>query len=94
MWSCVITDIAHAQRSYLTVALLTFVEWRSAFTETEKNQDGWFLRLLLSLLLSSIWKGVTRVGKESPEQEEDIIIWIMWLKIFSPAPSFKQYRNY
>ena len=25
--------------------------------------------------------------------EEDIIIWTIWLKLFSSAPSFKQYRN-
>ena len=31
MWSCVTVDTAHAHRSYLTVARLTFAEWRSAF---------------------------------------------------------------
>ena len=26
------------------------------------------------------------------EQEEDIIIWIIWIKLFSSIPSFKQHR--
>ena len=29
--------------------------------------------------------------KESQEQEKDIIIWIIWTKIFSSAQYFKQY---
>ena len=30
VWSCATTDTAHAQRLYLTVARLTFSEWRSS----------------------------------------------------------------
>ena len=31
MWACEKNHTVHAQRSYLTVAQLTFSEWRSAF---------------------------------------------------------------
>ena len=36
MWSCAITDIAHAQRFCLTVARLTIAEWRSVFIQSKK----------------------------------------------------------
>ena len=29
--------------------------------------------------------------KESEEQENDIITWIVWIKVFSSSPSLKQY---
>ena len=32
--------------------------------------------------------------KELQEQEEDIIKWIIWMQIFRPDSSFKQYQNY
>ena len=32
--------------------------------------------------------------KGSLQQEEDIIIWIIWIKILSATPSFKQYQDY
>ena len=38
MWSCATTDIAHAQRSYLTVARLTIAEWRSALMNNFRKQ--------------------------------------------------------
>ena len=66
-------------------------------TETVKNEikKVGFLGALLAALvtslvkpvISSIVKDISR--EELEEQEEDV-----WLKCFSSAPSFKQYRDY
>ena len=32
--------------------------------------------------------------KETLEQEENTIIWIIWIQYFNSAPSFKQYWDY
>ena len=39
-------------------------------------------------------KGITRQEKDSYEKEEDIIIRIIWIRIFSFDPSLEQHRDY
>ena len=62
-------------------------------TETVKHeinkQEGGFLGALLAPLAASLVEPVTYMEEELQEQEEDIC-----MKIFSFAPSFKQYRDY
>ena len=41
MWSCATTDTAHAQRSYLTAARLTFAEWRFALRRVFTCHPEW-----------------------------------------------------
>ena len=50
---------------------------------TGKGQEGGFLPLLALPLTM-----------KSEEQEEDIIIWTIWVKVFSFFPFFKLYRDY
>ena len=40
-----------------------------------------------------IGKSVMRSGKGNVRQEEDVMPWIIWVNIFSFAPSFKQNQN-
>ena len=54
-----------------------------------KRQEGGILLLLtLPLMIKKFWE------KDSQEQKEDIIIWIIWIKIFRPTPPFKKYLDY
>ena len=39
-------------------------------------------------------KVIGKMSQEAQEQEKDIITWIIWIKSFSSAPSFKQYGDY
>ena len=55
----------------------------------EKRWETEFLPLLtLPLMIKAMtWKGITRAGKR-------LTIWIKRIKIFSCAPSFKEYWDY
>ena len=65
------------------------------FSETRETQEGGILPLLAYTLLKKHLEKESRGLEEvSREQEEDIIIWIIWIKFFSSAPSFNQYGNY
>ena len=55
---------------------------------TGKGQKCGFLSLLALPLMMKV------LEKESQEQEEHMARWIIYIKIFSPTPFFKQYRYY
>ena len=54
----------------------------------EKLQEGWFLPLLaLPLMKKLLEKEARGLEKESEGLDEDIIIWIICIKMFSSVPS-------
>ena len=71
------------------------INWWCNWNSKKWNKKVGFLGALLAALvtslvkpvISSIVKDISR--EELEEQEEDV-----WLKCFSSAPSFKQYRDY
>ena len=59
----------------------------------EKKQTGGFLGMLLGTLGATMLEKCL-LKKELWKLKEDIIACVMWIKIFSSAPSFKQYPDY
>ena len=62
---------------------------REVIMRAGKRKEGGILLLLtLPLMIKKFW------GKDSQEQKEDIVLWIIWIKIFRPTSSFKKYLDY
>ena len=53
-----------------------------------KKQEGVFLPLLVLLLMMKV------LEKVQQGLEKDITTWIVWTRIFSSDPVFKQYQDY
>ena len=75
-----IDDSIRSMKSLENSGLLNYEGSETVKHET-KRQEGGFLGSILFGTLGTSW-----------EQEEDII-WIIWIKIVSSIPSFKQYQD-
>ena len=73
--------------------------------QKKKKKDGGLLAPLLApkdtYLIAyvassfiSLEKDSRRLEEESVEQEEHIMIWIGWIRFFSPTLSYRQYQDY